>query len=222
MRILLVEDSETLRKTVGATLRRSGFAVDAAADGEDGLWRACSNEYDAIVLDIMLPGLDGISVLSKLREENNNVPVLMLTAKTSVEDRIQGLNVGADDYLCKPFSLDELVARVNALVRRKYGSPTSRLEFGGLAIDRDTKSAQYRDICISLTPREFILLEYLASRSGSVVSRTEIEEHIYDELVEPGSNVVDSTICILRKKLKDAGAEAIIQTKRGHGYIFGH
>ena len=219
-RILFVEDSATLQRTVGATLRHSGYQVDGAQDGEDGLWQARSTHYDVIILDVLLPRLDGLSILTKLRGEGVEAPVLMLTANTAIDDRVRGLELGADDYLCKPFSLDELVARVGALLRRKLGASTPLIERGDLRIDRMAKTVKLGDHALSLTAREFKLLDFLASRAGEVVSRAEIEQRIYDELVEPSSNVVDSAICLLRRKLSEAGARAVIRTKRGHGYVF--
>lgn len=221
MRILLVEDSPRLRENVAAALRRTGFAVDAAGDGEEGLWQAQSNDYDGIVLDIMLPKLDGLEILRRLREAGNETPVLMLTAKDTVSDRVKGLNEGADDYLVKPFALDELLARVQALCRRKYSRKSPSLEIEDLRVDTAAKRVARAGHAIDLTPREYALLEYLALRKGTVVSRAEIEDHIYDGMVDPMSNVVDSAICILRRKLGEGGATPIIHTRRGHGYVLG-
>jgi DNA-binding response OmpR family regulator len=221
MRVLLVEDSKTLCQTVGNTLRRSGFAVDICQDGEAGLWSARSPDYDVLILDIMLPGVDGLTILQRIREAGRDTPVLLLTAKTDIPDRVKGLNTGADDYLGKPFALEELLARVMALVRRRYGQAKTSLDVAGLVIDRAARRARYHQITIDLNAREFSLLEYLSSRLGEVVSRSQIEAHIYDELVEPSSNVVDSAICILRRKLADAGAPSLIHTRRGQGYVFG-
>lgn len=219
MRVLLVEDSPRLQQVVSLALRRSGFAVDVSGDGEDGLWRARSNDYDVVILDIMLPKLDGLSVLRTLHAEGRQAPVLLLTAKDSVEDRVRGLKAGADDYLVKPFSLDELIARVEVLCRRKYAVKSTRIAVGDLTLDTAAKKAERAGRALDLTAREYALLEYLANRKGSVVSRSEIEEHIYDGLVDPMSNVVDSAICILRRKLGAAGEEALIHTRRGQGYV---
>ena len=216
MRVLLCEDSERLQRSLSTALKKSGYAVDSATDGEEGLWLAESNDYDAIVLDIMLPKLDGLSLLKKLRAGGHATHVLLLTAKDTVEDRVHGLETGADDYLIKPFALEELLARVQALCRRSYGKKTSELEIGPLTIDTLKKSAVVHGRPTDLSPREYNLLEYLAMRRGQVVSRTDIESHIYDGLVDPMSNVVDSAICLLRKKLGDA---ALIQTRRGLGYV---
>ncbi len=219
MRILLVEDSPRLRQTIATAMRRSGFAIDLAEDGEDGLWQALSNDYDAIVLDVMLPRRDGFDVLRSLRASGRDTPVLLLTARDTVRDRVYGLRQGADDYLIKPFALEELLARVEALCRRKYPATKTRVEIDDLAIDTSAKRVWRAGSPMKLTAREYALLEYLAIRRGSVVSRTEIEEHIYDGLVDPMSNVVDSTVCILRRKLAGANARPIIHTKRGQGYV---
>lgn len=215
MRLLLVEDSPRLQRSVAAALRRSGYAVDLAADGEDGLWRATSTAYDAIVLDRMLPKLDGLTVLRRLREAGRDTHVLLLTARDTVADRVTGLQAGADDYLVKPFALEELLARVAALCRRSYGGKQTSLSIGRLVVDPGTRQATCGGPPLDLTPREFSLLEYLARRRGEVVSRADIEAHIYDDQVDPMSNVVDSAICTLRKKL-DA---PFIRTRRGHGYV---
>ena len=218
MRILVVEDSTRLRQTVSTWLRRNGFAVDAAADGEEGLWLAETNEYDAIVLDIMLPKLDGLALLQKLRKQGRQTHVLLLTAKDTVPDRVRGLELGADDYLVKPFALEELLARVQALCRRAYGSKDSRLILADLVIDTTARKVTRAGKAIALQPREYALLEYLARRQGHIVTRTEIEEHIYGGAVEPASNAVDSAICSLRQKISDANSTPLIHTRRGLGY----
>lgn len=219
MRVLLVEDSARLQQSVGAALRRSGYAVDVAGDGEEGLWLAQSNDYDALILDIMLPKLDGLEVLRRLRAERRLTPVLLLTAKDTVEDRVRGLNQGADDYLIKPFALEELLARVQALCRRKYQVSDSRLVIDDLEIDTLAKRVTRAGRPVDLTSREFALLEYLANRRGAVVARSEIEQHIYDGQVDPMSNVVDSAICIVRRKLAEANPKPLIHTRRGFGYV---
>lgn len=220
MRILVVEDSIRLRTYIARGLRHAGFAVDTADNGEDGLHLASTDEYDAIVLDIMMPKLDGLHVLEQLRTQGVKTHVLMLTAKDTVEDRVEGLNTGADDYLVKPFAFEELLARIQALVRRTYGVKTSKLSFGDLTIDLSKRVATRASTALSLKPREYALLEYLALRAGEVVSRTEIERHIYDERSEPSSNVVDSAISSLRKEIDGPGAASFIQTRRGMGYLF--
>ena len=220
MRILLVEDSPRLRQTLGTALRKSGYAVDAAGDGEEGLWQARSNDYDVIVLDIMLPKLDGLGVLRALRAESRPVHVLLLTARDTVADRVSGLQSGADDYLVKPFALEELLARVQALCRRAYGTQAPRLVVHDLEIDPASRSVLRGGQPVELTAREYQLLEYLARRRGQVVTRSEIEAHIYDDAVDPMSNVVDSAICSLRKKIAvGAIPTPLIHTRRGFGYV---
>jgi DNA-binding response OmpR family regulator len=218
MRVLLVEDSQRLQKSIGKALRKSGYAVDASGDGEGGLWLAESNDYDAIILDIMLPKLDGLALLRRLRRKGQRTPILLLTAKDTVEDRVEGLQMGADDYLVKPFALEELLARVQALCRRHYDSKTNHIVIADLKIDLTAHEAARAGQMLDLTAREFRLLEYLALRHGHVVTRSEIETHIYNDEVDLMSNVVDSAICTLRKKLELPGSPQIIHTKRGLGY----
>lgn len=219
MRVLVVEDSPRLQKTLGTALRRSGYAVDLASDGDEGLWLAQAHEYDAIVLDIMLPKRDGLSVLGELRRTRRKVHVLLLTARDTVADRVGGLQGGADDYLVKPFALEELLARVQALCRRAYGSASAQLGEGDLEVDTLARRVRRAHREIELTAREYLLLEYLVQRRGQVVTRTEIEEHIYDGQVDPMSNVVDSAVCSLRKKLGVGSDAPLIHTRRGLGYV---
>lgn len=220
MRVLVVEDSQRLQRTLGAALRKSGYAVDIAGDGEEGLWLAESHDYDVMVLDIMLPKRDGLSVLAELRRQGCGVHVLLLTARDTVDDRVQGLQSGADDYLVKPFALEELLARVAALCRRAYGTKQPRLMIADLEIDFAARVARRGGLPVELTAREYQLLEYLARRRGEVVSRTEIETHIYDGQADPASNVVDSAVCVLRKKLAVTPTMApLIHTRRGFGYV---
>ena len=220
MRILLVEDSPRLLRNIALALRRSGYAVDTATDGEEGLWLAESHGYDAVVLDIMLPKRDGLDVLRTLRARGRPVHVLLLTARDTVMDRVTGLQAGADDYLVKPFALDELLARVQALCRRAYGAKQPRLVIADLEIDFSARTVLRAGRPVGLTAREFQLLEYLARRRGEVVSRTDIEAHIYDGQVDPMSNVVDSAVCSLRKKIAvTASAVPLIHTRRGLGYV---
>ena len=214
VRLLLIEDSKRLLSSLGRGLRKAGYSVDATGDGKEGLWFAESNDYDVIVLDLMLPAMDGLTVLQRLRKQKDT-HVLILTAKDTVADRVQGLQRGADDYLVKPFAFEELLARLQALCRRSYRRKDPRLVIGPLEIDLAGKSASCDGEPIELSSREFMLLEYLAMRQGELVTRTEIEQHIYDEQVEPMSNVVDSAICLLRKKIR----HPLIQTRRGLGYI---
>ena len=204
-----------MRRSLRRALRHSGYAVDVAADGEDGLATAELNDYDAIILDVMLPKLDGITVLRRLRAAGKNVHVLLLTARDTVADRVEGLRQGADDYLVKPFALDELLARVEALCRRAYGMKEPVLRMGEVEIDLKARKLSRSGAGVQLTPREWRLLEYLALRRDEVVPRAEIEAHIYDEMVEPMSNVVDTAIYALRQKV----GTGLIQTRRGLGYV---
>lgn len=222
MRVLVVEDSRRLRETIGLALRKSGYAVDVAPDGNDGLWMAQSHRYDAVILDIMLPGLDGLSVLRQLRKEGNDTPILFLTARDTIHDRVAGLRSGADDYIVKPFELEELLARVESLCRRSYQKASPVIRVYDLALDTSAKSVRRGGRLVDLTAREYVLIEYLALRHGHVVSRTEIEEHIYDDQVSPMSNVVDSTVCSLRKKIAvTPDSRPLIHTRRGQGYVLG-
>lgn len=220
MRVLCVEDSAHLRKYVRKGLELAGFAVDVAADGEEGLWLAESVPYDVIVLDLMLPKVDGITLLRRLRSLQESPPVLILTARDTVEDRVFGLEQGADDYLVKPFALDELVARVRALARRAYGDKSPVIEVGGLVIDTARREVFLGGARVDLKPREYALLEYLARRRGQVVSRSEIEAHLYDDEAELMSNTVTSAVSLLRRKIDRPGQPSLIQTRRGMGYVF--
>ena len=215
MRVLFVEDSESLRRSVCRALRHSGYAVDLAGDGEEGLAAAEVNDYDVLVLDIMLPKLDGLALLRQLRAGGKTTHVLMLTARDTVADRVEGLRQGADDYLVKPFALDELLARVAALCRRAYGAKAPALRIGPLDLDFAARRVQREGADVELTAREWRLLEYLARRRGQVVPRMEIEAHIYDEFVEPMSNVVDAAVYALRRKI----GPDLIHTRRGLGYV---
>jgi DNA-binding response OmpR family regulator len=219
MKVLLVEDSTRLQMSVGRALRKAGYALDVIGNGEDGLWQAESNDYDVIVLDIMLPKLDGLSLLRQLRQKGKGTHVLLLTARDTVEDRVQGLQLGADDYLVKPFALEELLARVEALCRRAYGSKQTRLIIADLEIDTVAKEVFRAGNPVKLKPREYLLLEYLARRSGQVVTRDEIEAHIYDDSVDPMSNVVESAVCSLRKKISAPNPAPLIHTRHGLGYV---
>lgn len=219
MRVLLVEDYPPIRESVGQMLSESGFAVDLAEDGEDGLWHAQSGEHDVIVLDIALPKRDGLAVLRELRNAGHQTPVLLLTARDTVRDRVGGLNLGADDYLVKPFALDELLARVRALLRRKYASAGALLKIQDLELDTVARSVRRAGRRIDLTAREFALLELLALRTGQIVSRTEIWTHVYDFASTVESNVVDVYIGYLRKKLELPGHTRLIHTRRGQGYV---
>lgn len=222
MRVLFIEDSTRLRRHVGTALRRSGYAVDTAGDGDEGFWLAESNDYDVIVLDLMLPKRAGLDVLRTLRARGRLMHILLLTARDTVGDRVTGLSAGADDYLVKPFAIEELLARVQALCRRAYGTKHPHLAVADLEFDVAARIARRCGKPIDLTARESQLLEYLLQRTGTVVSRADIEAHIYDDQVDPMSNVVDSAICSLRKKLAvTAEAAPLIHTRRGLGYVLG-
>ena len=219
MRILFVEDSKRLQRSIAIGLRKAGYTIDVTGDGQEGLWFAESYDYDVIILDLMLPGMDGLTILKRLREQGKKAFVLILTAKDTVEDKVEGLQTGADDYLVKPFAFEELLARMQALIRRKYGIKTNSINIGELEIDLARRAVLRNGKEIDLMPREYALLEFLALRKGTLVSRAEIEEHIYDERVDPMSNVVDSAICTLRKKIDSSDDPSIIKTRRGMGYI---
>jgi DNA-binding response OmpR family regulator len=217
--VLVVEDSVRLRRSIETALTKSGYAVDATDDGRDGLALAESTDYDVIVLDIMLPGLDGLTLLQRLRAQARDTHVLLLTAKDTVQDRVDGLDAGADDYLVKPFALEELLARVAALCRRTYGRKHPRLNIADLLIDMRSKEVFRGGVPVVLKPREYALLEYLALRQGEVVTRRDIETHLYDDRLDTSSNVVDSAISVLRKRLARPGAPPLIHTRHGLGYI---
>jgi len=219
VRLLLIEDSQRLRETVARALIRLGHAVDTAATGEDGEISARLNPYDVIVLDLMLPGQDGLTLLGKWRREGNDTPVLILTALNRVEDRVRGLSLGADDYLVKPFALAELAARIEVLVRRRHGKADSTLRVGPLEIDLAAKTVTRDGEPIALTARDFALLECFARRPGQVLSREQIEAHLYNEAEAPLSNAVDAAVYALRRKLSPPGADSLIQTRRGLGYV---
>lgn len=218
MRVLVVEDFAQLRRSLVRGLRQAGYAVDEAKDGNEGLCLARTNEYDALVLDLMLPGKDGMEVLRTLRSEGRHCPTLILTAKDELHDKVKGLDAGADDYLVKPFAFEELLARLRALVRRKYAAAGTVITVGPLVIDTARKSVKLDGDKVTLSAREFGLLEYLAMRKGQPVSRLDIWEHLYDANDTSTSNVVDVYIGYLRKKLHREGGPELIRTYRGTGY----
>ncbi len=221
MRLLLVEDYPPLRKSLTQGLAEAGFAVDATGDGAEGLWFARSAPYDVIVLDLMLPNLDGLTLLRTIRREGSDAGVLILTAKDTLDDRVLGLNTGADDYLVKPFSFEELLARVQALVRRKYNTKSPLIRVADLELDPARRSLHRAGAPIELTAREYALIEYLARRAGELVTRTDIWEHVYDFHDSAQSNVVDVYIGYLRRKIERPGRPRLIHTKRGQGYVLG-
>ncbi|OGQ98832.1 MAG: DNA-binding response regulator [Deltaproteobacteria bacterium RIFOXYD12_FULL_55_16] len=223
MRILVVEDDCKIASFISMGLRQAGFSVDVVDNGEDGLCRALEGAYDLAVLDIMLPRLDGLSLLDQLRRRQVNTPVIILSAKRSVEDRIKGLQAGGDDYLIKPFSFSELLARVQALIRRAGAAPeATTILVGDLSLDK-LKREVYRAGCkIDLQPREFSLLEYLMRNQGRVISKAMILEHVWDYNFDPQTNVVDVLICRLRNKIDRDFGRKLIQTIRGVGYAIGN
>jgi len=219
MRILVAEDHPSLARSIASGLREEGYAVDITFDGEEALHMARANTYDVIVLDIMLPRRDGWSILQTLRRGGGSAPVLCLTARDTVEDRVKSPDLGADDYLVKPFAFEELTARVRALIRRGHDQPSSTIVVGDLEIDTAKKCARRAGKEIELSAREFALLEYLGHRQNRVVSRAEIWEHLYDEHDEISSNVVDVYIGYLRSKIDKESPHKLIHTRRGLGYI---
>ncbi|MFZ0487188.1 MAG: response regulator transcription factor [Arenicellales bacterium] len=218
MKLLVVEDSERLRRALLEGLRRCGFTVDVAGDGQEGLAFAQTNDYDVILLDLMLPGLDGLSLLRKLRDGGRRAQVLILSAKDQVEDRVKGLELGADDYLTKPFAFEELVARIKVLVRRRHAIKSPEIKLGQLAIDMGGRRVRANGEAVSLTPAEYNLLEYLALRQGHVISKAQLRDQLYDSDSLAESNVIEVLISNIRKKVRNAGADDIITTKRGFGY----
>jgi two-component system OmpR family response regulator len=214
MKVLIVEDEEDLLHVTATALRESGFSVDLARDGMEGLVKGETADYDAIVLDLMLPRMDGWEVLSRLRQ-TKATPVLILTARDAVADRVEGLNRGADDYLTKPFELEELIARLRALIRRSAGSPSPVVEVAGVQIDTAARTVTKQGEVVELSAKEYALLELLALHRGRLVTRSMIYEHIYGEEDDTFSNVVDVYVSNLRRKL---GSE-LIETRRGQGYI---
>jgi len=213
MRVLVVEDEPDLLDSLVKALREDGYAADGAPDGEEGLFKAESYEYDAIVLDIMLPRIDGWELLRRLRK-SRKTPVLMLTARDAVRDRVRGLDTGADDYLVKPFDLDELLARLRALIRRSADQTQSRLEIGGVVIDMASRTVLRQGEAITLTAREYALVEFLGLHRGKLVTRTMLYEHLFDENDSTLSNLLDVHVSNIRKKL----GHDFITTRRGHGY----
>jgi two-component system, OmpR family, response regulator len=219
MRLLVVEDDAKISAFVIKGLEQAGFAVDHAADGREGLDLALGESYDAAIIDIMLPNLDGLSLIEELRRQQNNTPVIILSAKRTVADRIKGLQTGGDDYLVKPFSFAELLARVQALIRRgSSNAHPTRLAAGGLVVDLLAREVSRNGEKIELQPREFALLEYLLRHGGRVVSKTMILEHVWDYNFDPQTNVVDVLVCRLRNKVDRGFEPKLIHTIRGVGY----
>lgn len=220
MRILIIEDDPKISSFLEKGFREAGYAVDVAPDGEEGLVLARQEFYDAIVADLMLPKLDGLTLISRLRAEKVNTPVLILSAKRSVDDRIRGLQAGGDDYMVKPFSFSELLVRIQTLLRRASQSPEPTvLRVEGLTLDLTRRTVEREGQTIELQPREFGLLEYLMRNAGRVVTKTAILEHVYDYRFDPQTNVVDVLVCRLRNHIDSPFEEKLIHTVRGAGYV---
>ena len=219
MRILVAEDEKNLNTIIVKSLKANNYSVDACYDGAEVLDYAESAEYDAIVLDIMMPKMDGIEVVKRLRSKNNKVPVLFLTAKDSIEDRVTGLDAGADDYLVKPFALDELLARIRVMIRRSADSTDLTLKIADMVVDTQKMTVFRGDTEIILTGKEFAILEYMLRNKGIVLTREKIEQHIWNYDYEGGTNVVNVYIRYLRKKIDDGFEPKLIHTIRGAGYV---
>jgi len=220
MRLLLIEDDVKIALFVKQGLKQEGFAVDHAQNGEDGLHLALTESYDIAIIDLMLPKRDGLSIISELRRNNNNMPVLILSAKSSVDERVKGLKAGSDDYLTKPFAFSELLARCQALIRRSSQvSDPSSLNYADLTVNLHTRKVFRGEKEIDLQPLEFSLLEYLIRNAGRVVSKTMIMEHVWDYNFSPQTNVVEARICYLRDKIDKYYGNKLIHTVRGVGYV---
>jgi DNA-binding response OmpR family regulator len=221
MRILLVEDEPEAARLLAKGLREQAYAVDVAADGAAATFRAQTTDYDAVILDLILPKRDGLSVCRDLRAAGSSVPILMLTARDAVQSRIAGLDSGADDYLTKPFDFNELLARLRAVIRRGVRPPVpDRLRVGTIELDTRSREVTRDGQKLRLTAREYALLEYFARHPQQVVGRAEIAEHVWDESYDPFSNVIDVYVQRLRRKIDDAEGESLIRTRRGEGYAF--
>lgn len=220
MKILVVEDEKDLNKIITKYLKKSNYSVDSAYDGEEALDYINVGEYDVIILDIMMPKMNGYDFIKRIRRDKNNVAVLMLTAKDSLEDKVKGLDLGADDYLVKPFEFDELLARIRAMLRRNYReSATNILVIGDVELDTIKKSVTKNGSIIELTAKEYEVLEYLLRNKNHILSREQIREHVWDFDYEGESNIIDVLIKNIRQKIDDNKEESIIQTKRGAGYV---
>lgn len=219
MRILLVEDEPRMANVIAKGLREQSYAVDVAPDGERGLYQTSINDYDVIILDVLLPHRDGYEVCRELRARGNTTPLLMLTARAAVDDRLEGFDAGADDYLTKPFSFRELLARIRALLRRDSQLVPDVLEVADLMVDSASHRVSRANRDVQLTAKEYALLEYLARRAGQLVSRAEIAAHVWDDSFDPFSNTIEVYINRLRKKIDGRHANKLLHTRRGEGYI---
>tara|TARA_R110002072_G_scaffold243682_1_gene402774 strand:+ start:116001 stop:116666 length:666 start_codon:yes stop_codon:yes gene_type:complete len=219
MNVLIIEDSESLRRSLQHGLKRSGFEVEVVADGREGLAYARYGNYDAIVLDLMLPHIDGISLLTQLRREDRNVHVLVLSARDQVSDRIRGLEAGADDYMVKPFEFDELVARLRALGRRRFAQKNPQQQVGPLVLDTARRSVSCASGPVDLSSREYTVFEYLVQRRGNVVTKGELLDRLYPHGDGGSDNTVEVFVHQLRKKIVSVASTDVVHTKRGHGYL---
>ncbi len=220
MRLLVVEDETTLREQLKQRLTQKGYTVDAAADGNEGLFLGSEYPMDLAIIDLGLPGLSGIEVITKLRERQRSFPVLILTARSNWQDKVDGLEAGADDYLVKPFHIEELFARVNALLRRSSGHATPTLQFQGIKLDTARQELQVNEVLVDLTSYEYRVIEYLMVNAGKVISKTELTEHLYDQDFDRDSNVLEVFVGRLRKKIDPQNQLKPIETVRGRGYRF--
>lgn len=219
MKILLAEDEVDLNNVVTRYLKKNGYSVDSVLDGEEALDYLEYSEYDLVILDIMMPKVDGFEVIKKLRDKRNHTSVLMLTARDSADDKVKGLDLGADDYIVKPFDFNELLARIRAVVRRKYGNSSNKLVIGDLILDTSEKSVTRAGKQIELTGKEYEVLEYLMQSKNRILSRDQIKEHVWDFDYEGDSNIIDVLIKNIRKKIDIEAGKQIIYTKRGLGYV---
>ena len=219
MKILLAEDEVDLNNVVTRYLKKNGYSVDSVLDGEEALDYLEYSEYDLVILDIMMPKVDGFEVIKKLRDKGNHTSVLMLTARDSADDKVKGLDLGADDYIVKPFDFNELMARIRAVVRRKYGNSSNKLVIGDLILDTSEKSVTRAGKQIELTGKEYEVLEYLMQSKNRILSRDQIKEHVWDFDYEGDSNIIDVLIKNIRKKIDIENGKQIIYTKRGLGYV---
>ncbi|MBR2867439.1 MAG: response regulator transcription factor [Clostridia bacterium] len=219
MRILIAEDEKSLNRIIAKQLKVSGYSVDCAFNGEEAYDLISMTDYDAAVFDVMMPKIDGFSLLKKIRNEGNNLPVLFLTARDSIEDRVEGLDIGADDYLVKPFAFEELLARIRVLIRKNSVSNSNIITVADLTIDISSRKVTRGGKDISLSAKEYELLQYLAVNNGIVLSREKIEDHIWNYDYEGGTNVVDVYIRYLRKKIDEGYDKKLIHTVRGMGYV---
>ena len=219
MKILLAEDEVDLNNVVTRYLKKNGYSVDSVLDGEEALDYLEYSEYDLVILDIMMPKVDGFEVIKKLRDKGNHTSVLMLTARDSADDKVKGLDLGADDYIVKPFDFNELLARIRAVVRRKYGNSSNKLVIGDLILDTSKKSVTRAGKQIELTGKEYEVLEYLMQSKNRILSREQIKEHVWDFDYEGDSNIIDVLIKNIRKKIDVEDGKQIIYTKRGLGYV---